>query len=53
MGFNMRQKIGRGKEEENNKGLDFWIRKYSTKYMVSQKREERMWEVSKGKRKEN
>jgi hypothetical protein len=53
MGLDMRQMIGRGKNEENNKGLDLWTRKYSTKYMVSYKREERMWEVSKGNRKEN
>jgi hypothetical protein len=34
IGLDKRQKIGRGKEEDNNKGLELWIRKYRTKYMV-------------------
>jgi len=35
IGLDKRQKIGRREEEENNKGLDLWIRKYrTTKYMV-------------------
>jgi len=33
MGLDKRQ-IGRGKEEENNKGLDLWIIKHRTKYTV-------------------
>jgi hypothetical protein len=34
VGLDTRQKIGKGKGEEN-KGLDLWVRKYRTKYMVS------------------